>query len=397
MLSAPVSSSPDRSGLRARHPDRGGLLASRRREDLSRGEPCRAFTETGLSPVPGRDRSPRRVGEPGTIPHPPLVRPRSSRRRAGLSVARQWPAPRVTHAPTGTKLRILSSSAKRTMGLATFSTIYADEPASWEERGGELMYHALRQSLGKRPGQRLVLIGTRAPAPPDSWWSGLLDSGSGPRTHVEVMTAPEDQPWDKWEVIRAANPMVLANPDLRRTILRERDDTRRNPTHRPAFEGFRLNRAVAVGEEMLVGVDTWKTVEGREVPPREGRPVASLDLGGSDHGRVLGACGRMAEVNATRSRRAFRIWTSASARTPCRRDSIAASRTMASSSSRRAGGCPIRKPSSTTWSGSASSPRPSTATASTKGDSATRLEPPREFQRPFCVSHAAMAVCSVWR
>ena len=160
----------------------------------------------------------------------------------------------MTHAPTGTKLRFLSSSAKRTMGLATFSTIYADEPASWEERGGELMYHALRQSLGKRLGQRLVLIGTRAPAPPESWWSGLLDSGSGPGTHVEVMTPPEDQPWDKW-VIRAANPVVLANPDLRRTILRERDDARRNPTLRPAFEGFRLNRAGdGLGQGVIVRI-----------------------------------------------------------------------------------------------------------------------------------------------
>ena len=184
-----------------------------------------------------------------------------------------------THVPTGTKLRILSSSGKRAMGLAQFSTIYADEPASWEERGGELMYHALRQSLGKRPGQRLVLIGTRAPAPADGWWPGLLDAGSGPGTHVEVMTAPEDQPWDKWEVIRAASPMVLANPDLRRTILRERDDARRNPTLRAAFEGFRLNRQVSVSDEMLCSVDAWKTVEGREVPPREGRPLVGLDLG----------------------------------------------------------------------------------------------------------------------
>ena len=185
----------------------------------------------------------------------------------------------VTHVPSGTKLRILSSSAKRAMGLAMFSSIYADEPGSWEERNGSLMFHALRQSIGKRPGQRLLLIGTRAPASPDSWWSGLLDSGSGPGTHVEVMTAPDSEPWDKWETIRRVNPMVLANPDLRRTILRERDDARRNPTLRPAFEAFRLNRQVAVGEEMLVAVDAWKTVEGREVPPRVGRPLVSIDLG----------------------------------------------------------------------------------------------------------------------
>ena len=185
----------------------------------------------------------------------------------------------VTHVASGTKLRILSSSAKRAMGLAMFSTILADEPGSWQERDGSLMYHALRQSLGKRPGQRLLLIGTRAPASPDTWWPGLLDAGSGPGTHVEVMTAPDSEPWDKWETIRRVNPMVLANPDLRRTILRERDDARRNPTLRPAFEAFRLNRQVSVSDEMLVSADGWKTVEGRTVPPRVGRPLVSLDLG----------------------------------------------------------------------------------------------------------------------
>ena len=84
-----------------------------------------------------------------------------------------------THKATGTKLRVLSSSGKRAMGLSQFSTIYADEPAAWEARGGALMFDALRQSLGKRAGQRLVLIGTRAPAEDGSWWPSLLDGGSG--------------------------------------------------------------------------------------------------------------------------------------------------------------------------------------------------------------------------
>ena len=39
------------------------------------------------------------------------------------------------------------------------------------------MYDALRGSLGKRPGQRLFLIGTRAPAEEASWWPSLLDGG----------------------------------------------------------------------------------------------------------------------------------------------------------------------------------------------------------------------------
>ena len=141
----------------------------------------------------------------------------------------------VTHKATGTKLRVLSSSGKRAMGLSQFHTIFADEPAAWQVRDGELMWHALRQSLGKRPGQRLFLIGTRAPSEPDGWWPGLLDGGSGPGTHVHVLTAPDDQPWDDFETVRAVNPLLDVNADLKKTVLRERDDARRNSTLKPAL------------------------------------------------------------------------------------------------------------------------------------------------------------------
>lgn len=186
----------------------------------------------------------------------------------------------VTHKATSTRLRVLSSSGKRAMGLANFGTIYADEPGSWELRGGQLLHDALRQSLGKRPGQRLVLIGTRAPAPDGSWWPGLLDAGSGAGVHVTVRTAPRDEPWDAWPTIRKVNPLLMHNASLRATILRERDEARRNPTLRPAFEAYRLNRQVDVYSDPLVPVEVWRAVEAREAPPRSGRPIVGMDLGG---------------------------------------------------------------------------------------------------------------------
>ena len=184
-----------------------------------------------------------------------------------------------THKATGTKLRVLSSSGKRAMGLSQFSTVYADEPAAWETRGGALMFDALRQSLGKRAGQRLVLIGTRAPAEEGSWWPSLLDGGSGAGTHVTVLTAPDDEPWDSWHTIRRVNPLVMHNTSLRKTILRERDDARRDESQRPAFQAYRLNRQVEVYKDMLVSADAWRRVEAREVPERQGRPIVGLDLG----------------------------------------------------------------------------------------------------------------------
>ena len=141
------------------------------------------------------------------------------------------------------------------------------------------MFDALRQSLGKLPGQRLVLIGTRAPAEIDGWWPSLLDGGSGPGTHITVMAAPDEAPWDAWATIRAANPLVMHNPSLRKTILRERDDARRDESQRPAFKAYRLNMHIEVYKSMLIGADKWRRVEDRAVPPRQGKPLVGIDLG----------------------------------------------------------------------------------------------------------------------
>ena len=224
-----------------------------------------------------------------------------------------------THKETGTKLRVLSSSGKRAMGLSQFSTIYADEPGSWQVRGGALMWDALRQSLGKRPGQRLLLIGTRAPSEEGSWWPSLLDGGSGPGTHVAVLTAPDSEPWDAWSTIRKVNPLAMHNEALRKTILRERNDARRDESQRPAFEAYRLNRQVEVYKDMLIPVDAWKRVEARPVPPREGRPIIGLDLGAERSWSAawcLWPNGRSECV--TRFVRGYRTLPNASGRMRCR-------------------------------------------------------------------------------
>ena len=140
------------------------------------------------------------------------------------------------------------------------------------------MWDALRQSLGKRPDQRLLMIGTRAPGDPNGWWCNLLEAGSGDGVYVDVIAAPEDleddpQPWDSWRVIRKANPLIMANPTLRKTILRERNRARRDPSERASFEAYRLNRNVDVRSEVLISLADWKAVEARPVPDRAGRPI----------------------------------------------------------------------------------------------------------------------------
>ena len=158
------------------------------------------------------------------------------------------------------------------MGLENFSAIFADEPAAWESRNGAVMWDAIRTSLGKRPGQRLLLIGTRAPAEAGSWWPELLDAGSGPGVHVEVMAAPDEDAWDAWATIRRCNPMARVNPELRKVLLLERDQARRNSTQAPSFQAYRLNRLVGVSKSLLLPLVDWRAVLEREPPEREGQP-----------------------------------------------------------------------------------------------------------------------------
>ena len=176
---------------------------------------------------------------------------------------------------------MLSSSGKRALGLSQFSMIIADEPASWEERGGRLLFDAVRQSLGKLPHQRVLLIGTRAPSPDDGWWPELLDAGSGDGLHVTDLHAGPELAWDSWGAICAANPLVHTVPTIRKKILRERAEARRTPTMRPSYESYRLNRGGLGEATVLIEADAWKLLLTRDVAPRAGRPVVGVDLGAS--------------------------------------------------------------------------------------------------------------------
>ena len=186
----------------------------------------------------------------------------------------------IVHKPTGTRLRALSSSGKRAMGLSQFGLIIADEPGSWETRGGELMWDALRTSPGKLADQRVVLIGTRSPAAPGTWWPELRDTGCAPGRHVEARSAPDDAEWDSWATIAAVNPLIRRNPSLRKTILRERDEARKSTVYEHAFRAYRLNQMVGHHSGMLLPLLDWKRVLQRDPPEREGQPVLGLDLGG---------------------------------------------------------------------------------------------------------------------
>ena len=107
--------------------------------------------------------------------------------RAALGEAEgyRWSAGGVTHTASRTKVRVISSDARRALGLgANVRLIVCDEPGAWGPVAGLRLWDALVTALGKRR-TTLCAIGTLAPAPvtgPASWWPvvrGVWQFGDG--------------------------------------------------------------------------------------------------------------------------------------------------------------------------------------------------------------------------
>ena len=191
----------------------------------------------------------------------------------------------ITHRDTNTKLRVISSSAKTAMGLVGCPWAVADEPGSWEVRGGELMFDAIQTAQGK-PGSPLkaLYIGTLAPAR-DGWWHDLIDDGTYGSTYVQSLQGDRET-WDKWSTIRKANPLSNIDAGFRKKLIEERDAARRDERLKARFLSYRLNLPTADQSEVLLTVEDWNLVTSRPVPEREGRPVVGIDLG---HARAWSA------------------------------------------------------------------------------------------------------------
>ena len=185
----------------------------------------------------------------------------------------------VTHKETATRLRVLSSSGKRSLGLgAGQSIICLDEPAAFDVTNSYTVWDSLRQAIGKRP-LKLLVIGTRAPAVDGHWWLELLESGSNASRHVQLYAASPDDAWDSYQTALKANPVLRINPLLRRTVLTERDDARHDTRLKAAYQSYRLNVPTPDESQVLLTVDDWERVLARPVPERDGRPFVAVDLG----------------------------------------------------------------------------------------------------------------------
>ena len=181
---------------------------------------------------------------------------------------------------TNTKLRVLSSNSKTAMGIVGCPLLVADEPGSWEVRGGELMHDAIQTAMGK-PGSplRAIYIGTLWPSH-SGWWPELVSAGTHGSTYVQHLAA-DKQKWDRTAEIRRVNPLKWAFAASRKKLLADRDEARGNERLKTRFMSACLNLPTRSETDVLITVDDWKRVLRRRVKPRGADvPIVGVDMGG---------------------------------------------------------------------------------------------------------------------
>ena len=185
----------------------------------------------------------------------------------------------VRHLPTAAECRILAASSKSLLGYgANSTTIVFDEVAAGGAKG-RAVFDSLITSLGKRPGQRVIALGTRSPSGPGDWWPRWLDSTEGkPRTHVQVLEGDADNWRAHGEAVRA-NPLASSEP-LASVLGRERAEAETDPAALARYRAYRLNHASDPTAARVFSEAELLMVSARPVPPRQGQPVVSIDTGG---------------------------------------------------------------------------------------------------------------------
>ena len=220
-----------------------------------------------------------------------LVSSSTNQARIVLEFARQalgevegyrWRNDGVTHLKSRARVRIVSSDARRALGLgANVRLIVADEPGAWSPIQGRRLWDAMSTSLGKRRTQ-IIIVGTLAPAPltgPASWWPSLVAEGSGEGRHVALLQADGDKWRDFGEVLRV-NPVCAVNPYLRETLELEHAAALKSENAARTYRQFRCNIPGDPVEARVFSAAELMTVCARPAPPREGVPILSVDTGG---------------------------------------------------------------------------------------------------------------------
>lgn len=175
---------------------------------------------------------------------------------------------------TGARVRCIGSDPRRAHGLAP-ALVLADEVAQWEPAKLDRMLAALRTSLGKVPGAKMVSLGTRAAEEDHPFERLLRDPGLG---YAQVHAARVGDPPFRRRTWKRANPSLDHMPHLEAAIRREAEAAKRDPSLLASFLALRLNAGVSdIVERVLLDAETWKRIEGDVA--LAGPYVLGVDLG----------------------------------------------------------------------------------------------------------------------
>ena len=206
-----------------------------------------------------------------------------ARAALGESSGYRWRNDGVVHLESRARVRIVSSDARRALGLgANVRLIVCDEPGAWSPVQGRRLWDAMLTSLGKRRTQ-IIVVGTLAPAPltgPASWYPALVAEGSGvvDGRHVALLQADPEKWGDFSEVLRV-NPVAAINPYLKQTLEREHRAALKSERAARTFRQYRLNiPGEPVESQPLITMAEWQRVVARPVPGCQGKPIIGVDL-----------------------------------------------------------------------------------------------------------------------
>ena len=180
----------------------------------------------------------------------------------------------IEHKQTGHVLRCLGADPKRLHGLAP-ALIIVDEPAQFATNIAEECYGVLRTAMGKIPGSRMIMLGTRPMETAEHFFNDALGSADYCQIHAATKTDPM---FHKASWAKACPSLRHGMPSLLTEIRAEAARAKKNPSLLPSFKALRLNLGTSpVTQNPVIDAETWAGLEADV--DRAGPYVLGIDLG----------------------------------------------------------------------------------------------------------------------